>query len=92
VYIRDLIWTEDNVEHIARHGVEPYEVEEAIWDDPHVRRGPGRSRYRVYGQTDGGRYLFVVLDREYDEVFYVVTARDMDVREKQRYRGARGKD
>jgi uncharacterized DUF497 family protein len=87
--ITDLIWDERNVEHIARHQVEPHEVEQVIWDDPHARRGPGKSRYRLYGQTDAGRYLFIVLDREYDDVFYVVTARDMDKREKKQYR--RGK-
>ena len=88
--IADLIWDEVNVEHIARHRVEPHEVEQAIWDDPHVRRGPGKSRYRLYGQTDGGRYLFIVLDREYDDVFYIVTARDMDKREKQQYQRVGG--
>ena len=37
-YIRDLIWTDWNVEHIARHGVEAWEVEEAVRNDPHVTR------------------------------------------------------
>ena len=26
-------WDEDNVEHIARHGVEPEEVEELVYED-----------------------------------------------------------
>lgn len=38
-YIRDLIWTDWNVEHIARHGVEPREVEEIAFGQPYVSRG-----------------------------------------------------
>jgi hypothetical protein len=86
VRIEDLIWDEANLEHIAYHRVRPEEVEEVIWDDPWYERRRGRQRYHAYGQTAGGRYLFVVLDREYDAVFYVVTARDMTEREKRYYR------
>jgi hypothetical protein len=28
VYVEDVIWDEDNLEHIAHHGVKPAEVEE----------------------------------------------------------------
>jgi len=34
VYVEDVIWDEDNVEHLATHQVRPEEVEDAIWDDP----------------------------------------------------------
>ena len=87
--IDDLIWTDENIEHIAYHRVEPEEVESVIWDSPWIERRKGQHRYYVYGQSDGGRYLFVVLDREYDNVFYVVTARDMTVRERQYYQKRR---
>ncbi len=29
-------WDEDNIEHIANHGVEPYEAEEVIDDSPRI--------------------------------------------------------
>lgn len=87
--ITELIWTDDNVDHLAEHGVTPREVQDVIWDDPRFERRRGRQRYHVYGQTSGGRYLFVVLEREYDIVFYVVTARDMTNREKNYYRQKR---
>jgi hypothetical protein len=72
--ITELIWTDDNVDHLAEHAVVPREVYDVIWDDPWFEKRRGRQRYQVYGQTSGGRYLFIVLDREYDTVFYVVTA------------------
>jgi hypothetical protein len=28
-------WDDDNVEHIGRHGVEPEEVEEIVYEDCH---------------------------------------------------------
>jgi hypothetical protein len=31
-------WDEMNIEHIADHGVEPYEAEEVIDDDPFIVR------------------------------------------------------
>jgi uncharacterized protein len=84
--ITELIWTDENVDHLADHYVGPREVEDVIWDDPWFERRRGRQRYQVFGQTSGGRYLFIVLDREHDTVFYVVTARDMTTREKNYYR------
>ena len=84
--VRDLVWDEWNVGHIAEHQVEWYEVEETVWDDPWFEKRRGRQRYHVYGQTKGGRYLFIVLDRATGDDFYVVTARDMDDRERRYYR------
>jgi hypothetical protein len=91
VWVEDLIWDDYNTEHIAWHQVERYEIEEAIWGDVWFRKGPGKKRYYAYSQTREGRYLFVVLDREYDNYFHVVTARDMDDGDRQLYRrGRRG--
>jgi uncharacterized DUF497 family protein len=85
VYIEDVIWDENNLEHITHHGVRPAEVEEVLWDDPWFEKRRGRQRYQVFGQTDSGRYLLVILDREYNSIFYVVTARDMTEAEKRHY-------
>lgn len=54
--VRDLIWTDWNVEHIARHGVEPWEVEETVYGQPYVSRGR-EGLYRLIGRTDSGRFL-----------------------------------
>lgn len=82
-------WDDENIAHIAQHGVQPWEAEEALLD-------PGRTRtpaYRVgretrraaLGATDVGRILFVVYTRRRGRV-RVVTARDAGDREKRRYR------
>ena len=52
VKIASILWTEDSGDHIARHGVEPEEVEEACHARPFVKRGRGPKRlkmYEVYG-------------------------------------------
>ncbi len=82
-------WDEANLEHIARHGVSPLEVEEAV-TDPRRLGVPaynlrGEVRWAVLGATEAGRVLFVVLTRRHGRI-RVVTARDATPREKRRYR------
>lgn len=94
MHIGELIWDDWDVEHIADHGVEPEKVEDVCYDPYHwvERAGVTRYdlvRYRLYGQTNSGRYLFIIIDREYDDVFYVVTAREMANVEKHRFRRLR---
>jgi hypothetical protein len=76
-------WDELNVEHIADHGVEPYEAEEVIYDNPFVVRA-GKDRYAAYGQTDSGRYLLVVYALKSHQRLRVVTARDLTSAERKR--------
>ncbi|MCL4830987.1 MAG: BrnT family toxin [Caldilineaceae bacterium] len=78
-------WDDDNVEHIANHGVEPYEAEEVITNRPRLKRG-GEGKYLAYGQTDEGRFLVVVFAPKAGNRIRVVTARDMTPIEKRRYR------
>jgi hypothetical protein len=54
-------WDSRNEGHIAEHGVEPEEAEEVFFDAPFHRRGRN-GYYYAYGQTDAGRYLFIVYD------------------------------
>ena len=61
-------WDDNNSEHIVRHGVEPEEVEEIVYEDCHAswivrarRRGIRETRWMVFGQTCGGRYLVAVI-------------------------------
>jgi uncharacterized DUF497 family protein len=90
VRISDLIWDDWNEEHVARHGVEPWEVEEIVArGDYHLTR-VRRDRYAVIGQTDAGRYLTVFADRLGQGMFFVVTARDADADERRLYRRHRG--
>ena len=87
-------WDDDNIAHIARHGVEPEEVEEIVYEDCHPscivrgrRRGIRETRWTLFGQTCAGRYLVAVV-APYRErgVWRAVTARDMARSTRQRYK------
>jgi hypothetical protein len=41
--IDDLEWTLDRIEHIARHGITPEEVEQVFASVPLFRRGRGQG-------------------------------------------------
>ena len=87
--IREFLWTEDRVEHIARHGIDPHEVEEVFLGNPLVEKTKSRGKNPVYvafGQTLKGRYLFCLVARFPGGVGWVVTARPMTVSERRRYR------
>jgi len=85
-------WDVHNVEHIARHGVRPKEVEEVVnadqarwFTDDTVRPG----RLVVLGPATTGRLLVIVLDRPTPSgVAYWVTARPMSACERQDYERA----
>ena len=80
----DLDWDESNVDHIARHGVEPEEVEEVLLHTPLIRRSRD-GRYVAFGRSDSGRYLTVVFERRSGSL-RVVTARAMAAAERADFR------
>jgi len=81
-------WIEWNIQHIARHGVEPEEVEEVILTG--VTRKGRENTLLAMGPTSEGRLLFVVYKKEGNRVF-VITARDMTENEKKSWRKRYGK-
>jgi len=84
----ELDWHEEHVQRIARHHVDPQEVEDVCFS-PRSRIETGRGGggvYYVTGRTDEGRYLMVVVRSLGHGRAKVITARDMDSREKFRYR------
>jgi len=89
MHIGHLEWDDYRVEHIALHDVEPSEVEQVCQDPLHLAHREGRNRYRLYGQTASGRYLFVVLEHTQGTVYKPITARDMTEGEKRGYRRLR---
>ena len=65
-------------------------VEEAcLWRHRHVRRAR-QGLYKVFSQTEAGRYLLVVLVDLSGGVWRVVTAREMTDQERRLYRRERG--
>ena len=92
--IEQLIWPHDRVEHIARHGVRPHEVEEVCFGNPLILRGRTEGTnpvYYVLGQTNAGRYLFCVVIQFPDGKGYPVTARTMTDNEQKRYSRSKNK-
>jgi hypothetical protein len=82
-------WSDERIDHIARHDVEPEEVEEACYGQPLILRGRSEGPNPVFyilGQTDAGRYLFCVVIQFPDGNGYPVTARPMTIKEERRYR------
>jgi uncharacterized protein len=89
VKIHNLIWPQERIEHIARHGVSPEEVEEVCFGRPFVQRAKSQGDnpvYYVLGRTDSGRYIFCVVIQFPDGNGYPVTAREMTENEKRAYR------
>ena len=86
--IHEFVWPQDRIDHIARHGVTPEEVEQVCFGRCFVQRAKSQDENPVYyvrGQTDAGRYLFCVVIQFPDGKGYPVTARSMTDREKRRY-------
>jgi uncharacterized DUF497 family protein len=77
------------VEHIALHGVEPEEVEEACFGRALIQRAKSRGAspvYYVLGETLSGRHLLCVVIHLPDGRGFPVTARPMTAKEKKRYK------
>lgn len=78
-------WDHANLDHIARHGYLPGEVEDVFSERFLIRRGRD-GRYLVYGPTSDGRMTVVVCTRKPGSVVRVITARAMNETERRRYR------
>lgn len=83
--IRKLVWDEWNIDHIARHNVEPEEVEQACMSKNLFTKARS-GLYRLIGQSDDGRYLTILLAPRLSDSFYPVTARDSDKKERRRFK------
>jgi uncharacterized protein len=87
--IQEFIWSEDRIEHIARHSVIPEEFEEVCFGYSLVQRGKSEGTnpvYYVLGQTSAGRYLLCIVICFSDGKGYPVTSRSMTEQEKRRYK------
>lgn len=69
----------------SKHDIEFHEIEEACFnEDHHVRRGR-EELYKIFSQTEAGRYIIVVLADRGSGVWKVVTSRNMTDSERQLY-------
>ena len=90
IVVRKLVWDQTNTQHIARHGVTPAEVEEVCAADIFILHGHS-GRIMIVGPTKKDRALSIVLDPEpEDGVWYPVTARPADRKERRVYKEEKG--
>jgi uncharacterized DUF497 family protein len=85
--VTELEWDDDNVEHLARHGISPDEVEE-LFEGIVVRRRGGTDavdRFRLLGRTAAGRYLTIIAQRRARDAFRAFTGWDMRPHEREIY-------
>jgi hypothetical protein len=90
--VSSIKWTDESIEHIARHRINPKEVEEVCFNEdepPFIRSGRENLHY-VFGKAYSGRFLFVVVRFIRPGEVRVITARDMNAWEKNYFR-KRGK-
>jgi uncharacterized protein len=90
VRIDALEWDSRNTGHIARHGVEPDEVEEICYGR-HFSKKESGQRYVLAGKTGSGRYLDVIIERVSGSTYRPVTAFDMSENYKASFRRKTGK-
>ncbi|MFH0948534.1 MAG: BrnT family toxin [Elusimicrobiota bacterium] len=91
MYIDDFIWLPDIIEKLAsKHRVTQDETEEVFFNRPQYRfvesgHKPGEDVYSSGGQTDAGRYLIIFFIHKPDNTALILSARDMDKKERRHY-------
>ena len=89
--ITRVIWLRDVVDKLAwKHNVSTSEVQEMLRNRPRFRfvergRVRGEDLYTAMGQTDAGRYLIAHFIHKHGGAALIISARDMDKKERSRY-------
>jgi hypothetical protein len=85
------IWLEEIVEKLeVKHRVMPEEVEQVFLQQQRIRRMNrghyrGEDVYRALGQTEEGRYLTIFFIHKLTNEALILSARDMDNKERKSY-------
>ena len=91
MYIDDFIWLPDIIDKLfVEHHVTQDEVEEVFFNRPRYRfvesgYRPGEDVYSASGQTDAGRYLIVFFIQKPNNTALILSARNMDKKERRLY-------
>lgn len=89
--IVDIIWLPQVIDKLAwKHQVLPEEVDEVLFSNPKFRKVqkghiPGEDVYAALGRTEGGRYLAVFFVYKQTREALILSARDMDRKERRQY-------
>jgi uncharacterized DUF497 family protein len=83
----DFRWNEWNIDHIAKHGISPEEVEMAVRGarQPFPKKIE-EDKWLAWGRGQGGRFLQVIFVFDPRETVYVIHARPLNEQEKRRFR------
>lgn len=79
-------WDDGNLAHIKKHGVSYKECEEVfltkdLWITEDQTHSQSEERYRVYGKTEYGRLLFIIITIRNNKI-RVISARDQNRKER----------
>lgn len=91
MYIDGFFWLREILEKLeVKHHVNQDEVEQVFFNKPRfffVEQGntPNEDVYSASGQTDAGRYLIVFFIRKPNYIALILSARDMNQKERKRY-------
>jgi len=86
----DFRWNQWNIEHLARHGVDPEEAEEVVTASKRpYPRWIGENKLLVWGPGRGGRLLQVIFVVDDDGTAFVIHGRELTKREKGLHRRKR---
>ncbi len=91
MYIDEFIWLENIVDKLeVKHQVSQNEVEEIFFNKARYRfvesgHQKGEDVYSASGQTEAGRYLIVFFIYKSSNSALILSARDMDKKERRRY-------
>ena len=91
MYIDDFIWLPSILDKVEiKHRVSQDEVEEIFFNRPRYRFVESGHRgsedvYAASGQTEAGRYLIVFFIHKSSNTALILSARDMDTKERRRY-------
>ncbi len=83
--IDELVFNERNIEHIARHNVLPEEVKEVV-EGKILPLEAKLERIMIIGKTKAGRSLAVIIEKVKGNIYFPVTARDADRKERKMYK------
>jgi len=89
--ISDIIWLDTIVEKLAwKHRVLTNEIEEVLTGQCKILKKEtgkveGEHLYNALGRTKNGRYLSVFFIKKLSNKALIITARDMNFRERKRY-------
>jgi len=91
MYIDDFIWLPSILDKVeVKHQVLQDEAEEVFFNKPRFRfvelgNQKGEDVYSLSGQTEAGRYLIIFFIHKSSNTALILSARDMDRKERRRY-------